>query len=601
MQVETVPTKPYQDQKPGTSGLRKKTKVFMEEPNYTENFIQAIMDAIPEGAKDAVLVVGGDGRFYNDVIMQKIAAIGAANGVRKLIIGQNGLLSTPAASHVIRSYAEKCTGGIILTASHNPGGPENDLGIKYNLANGGPAPEPVTNKMWEVSKQLTHYKIIKDFPQVDFSKIGKDQQYGPLLVDIIDTTEDYVKFMKEIFDFKLIKEFIHKQREAKNWKLLFDSLNGITGPYGKAIFVDEFDLPADEVLQNWHPQPDFGGLHPDPNLTYAHTLVERVDREKIEFGAASDGDGDRNMIYGAGPAFVSPGDSVAIIAEYAKEIPYFQKQGIYGLARSFPTSGAIDRVAKAQGLNCYEVPTGWKFFCALFDAKKLSICGEESFGTGSNHIREKDGVWAICAWLNILALYNKHNPEKEASIKTIQEEFWAKYGRTFFTRYDYEGITTEKANKVVDLLDKFVNDPKSKNAPFPGDESLTVSDCGDFSYTDLDGSVSDHQGLFVKLSNGARFVLRLSGTGSAGATIRLYIEEYSDDKSTYTQSADQYLQKMIKSVTSFLNFKELIGTDEPTVRTWVHLIFFRIYIPPTKKKSPQSPSPPLIRNHPFLM
>lgn len=566
-EVQIIPTKPYQDQKPGTSGLRKKTAVFMNEPNYTENFIQSLMDAVPEGSQDAVLVVGGDGRFYNDVVMNKIAAIGAANGIRKLVIGQNGLLSTPAASHIIRSYHEKITGGIILTASHNPGGPENDMGIKYNLANGGPAPESVTNAIWEVSKKLTHYKIIKDFPTLDLSKIGSNQKYGPLLIDIVDTTSAYVDFLKTIFDFPLIKQFITKQRETKNWKLLFDSLNGITGPYGKAIFVDEFGLPAEEVLQNWHPKPDFGGVHPDPNLTYAKSLVDRVDREGIEFGAASDGDGDRNMIYGAGPAFVSPGDSVAIIAEYANEIPYFSKQGIYGLARSFPTSGAIDRVAKAHGLNCYEVPTGWKFFCALFDAKKLSICGEESFGTGSNHIREKDGLWAIVAWLNVLAIYNKHNPEKEASIKTIQEEFWDKYGRTFFTRYDYEKVSSEDAGKVVDLLNKFVSQENVVGSPFPTDPSMTVVDAGDFSYTDLDGSVSDHQGLYIKLSNGARFVLRLSGTGSSGATIRLYIENYTNDSKNYGLTADVFLSPIIKSIVEFLNFKELIGTEEPTVRT----------------------------------
>nr|CAI6706967.1 BFH_HP1_G0041280.mRNA.1.CDS.1 [Saccharomyces cerevisiae] len=566
-QIETVPTKPYEDQKPGTSGLRKKTKVFKDEPNYTENFIQSIMEAIPEGSKGATLVVGGDGRYYNDVILHKIAAIGAANGIKKLVIGQHGLLSTPAASHIMRTYEEKCTGGIILTASHNPGGPENDMGIKYNLSNGGPAPESVTNAIWEISKKLTTYKIIKDFPELDLGTIGKNKKYGPLLVDIIDITKDYVNFLKEIFDFDLIKKFIDNQRSTKNWKLLFDSMNGVTGPYGKAIFVDEFGLPADEVLQNWHPSPDFGGMHPDPNLTYASSLVKRVDREKIEFGAASDGDGDRNMIYGYGPSFVSPGDSVAIIAEYAAEIPYFAKQGIYGLARSFPTSGAIDRVAKAHGLNCYEVPTGWKFFCALFDAKKLSICGEESFGTGSNHVREKDGVWAIMAWLNILAIYNKHHPENEASIKTIQNEFWAKYGRTFFTRYDFEKVETVKANKIVDQLRAYVTKSGVVNSAFPADESLKVTDCGDFSYTDLDGSVSDHQGLYVKLSNGARFVLRLSGTGSSGATIRLYIEKYCDDKSQYQKTAEEYLKPIINSVIKFLNFKQVLGTEEPTVRT----------------------------------
>lgn len=570
MSVENVSTKPYSDQKPGTSGLRKKTKVFMEKPHYTENFIQSILDAIPEGSKDATLVVGGDGRYYNDEILQIIAAISAANGVRKLVIGQNGLLSTPAASHIIRSYQDKSgkkvTGGIILTASHNPGGPENDIGIKYNLSNGGPAPESVTNAIWEISKKLTSYKIVKDFPKIDLTTKG-EKQYGSLVIDVVDTTEAYVEFMKQIFDFDLIKKFVATQRRTKHWKLLFDGLNGVTGPYGKAIFADELGLPENEVLQNYHPKPDFGGIHPDPNLTYARTLVDRVDKEKIEFGAASDGDGDRNMIYGYGPAFVSPGDSVAIIAEYAKEIPYFAKQGIYGLARSFPTSSAIDRVAAEQGLNCYEVPTGWKFFCALFDAKKLSICGEESFGTGSNHVREKDGVWAIMAWLNILAIYNKHHPEKEASIKTIQDEFWLKYGRTFFTRYDFEHVTSEKAEEIVKHLDAFVNSSNVVGSKFPSDPSVTVAEAGDFQYTDLDGSVSSNQGLYVKLSNGARFVLRLSGTGSSGATIRLYIEKYTDDKTKYGLSAEEFLRPIIDSVIEFLKFKEVLGTTEPTVKT----------------------------------
>lgn len=566
--IESVPTKPFDDQKPGTSGLRKKTKVFKDEPHYTENFIQAILEAIPEGSENATLVVGGDGRYYNNEVMQIIGAIAAANGVRKMILGQNGILSTPAASHIIRSYPEKCTGGIILTASHNPGGPENDFGIKYNLSNGGPAPESVTNAIFEKSKQLTHYKIVKNFPKIDFSKIGKDQKYGPLLVDVVDSTADYVALMKEIFDFDLIKKFIDNQRSTKGFKILFDSLNGVTGPYGEAIFVKELGLPAEEVLQNYVPKPDFGGLHPDPNLTYAHTLVERVDKEQIAFGAASDGDGDRNMIYGCGPAFVSPGDSVAIIAEYASEIPYFKKQGIYGLARSFPTSAAIDRVAKEQGLACYEVPTGWKFFCALFDAKKLSICGEESFGTGSNHVREKDGVWAIVAWLNILAIYNRDHPDSDVSIKVIQEKFWAKYGRTFFTRYDFEQVSSESAAQVLQVLEDLVAAKDSSvGKPFAGNPALTVADCGDFSYTDLDGSVSEHQGLYAKLSNGCRFVVRLSGTGSSGATIRLYVEKYTDDASKYSLDVEQFLGDDIKSILKFLKFCEYLGTDEPTVRT----------------------------------
>ncbi|CDO95930.1 unnamed protein product [Kluyveromyces dobzhanskii CBS 2104] len=566
LKIVSVPTKPFQDQKPGTSGLRKKTKVFEKTPHYTENFIQAIMEAIPEGCGGATLVIGGDGRYYNDAVVQKIAAVGSANGVRKIIVGQHGILSTPAASHIIRTYHEKCTGGIILTASHNPGGPTNDFGIKYNLANGGPAPESVTDSIWHKSMELTQYKIVESFPTIDLAKLGENQKFGDLLVDVVDSTAAYVQLMKEIFDFPLIKSFIHEQ--AKNgFKILFDSMNGVTGPYGEALFVKEFGLPLSS-LQNYHPQPDFGGLHPDPNLTYAHTLVEKVDKDGIQFGAASDGDGDRNMIYGAGPAFVSPGDSVAIIAEYAADIPYFAKQGIYGLARSFPTSSAIDRVAKRQGLSCYEVPTGWKFFCALFDAKKLSICGEESFGTGSNHVREKDGVWAVVAWLNILAIYNKKHPEREASIKSIQTDFWNKYGRTFFTRYDFENLSVENASKVITLLHDYVSDPESiKGTKFPTDQSLTVVEGGDFSYTDLDGSVSNNQGLYVKLSNGSRFVVRLSGTGSSGATIRLYMERYTDDASKYHQTAEEFLGDDIKTVLKFLKFKEAIGTETPTVRT----------------------------------
>jgi len=390
--VQTVQTTPFSDQKPGTSGLRKKVTVFQQK-HYTENFIQAILDAIPEGADGATLVIGGDGRYYNDKVIDLIAKIAAANGVKKLILGQGGILSTPATSHVIR--IRKATGGIILTASHNPGGPKNDLGIKYNLGNGGPAPESVTNKIYDVSTKLTTYKLV-DLPPVDLETIATSQ-LGPIEVEVIDSTKDYTEMLKDIFDFPLIKSFLDTATKEKGFKVLFDALNGVTGPYGYDVFIKELGLPI-ESIQNYHPLPDFGGLHPDPNLTYAKTLVDRVDAENIAFGAASDGDGDRNMIYGAG-TFVSPGDSVAIISEYADSIPYFKKQGIYGLARSMPTSGAIDLVAKNKGLNVYEVPTGWKFFCSLFDDKKLSICGEESFGTGSNHIREKDGLWAVVAWL----------------------------------------------------------------------------------------------------------------------------------------------------------------------------------------------------------
>lgn len=551
----TVSTTPIEGQKPGTSGLRKKVAVF-QQPHYTENFIQAIMTSIPEGSTDATLVIGGDGRYYNDKVIQIIAKIAAANGVKKLIIGQDGLLSTPAASHVIRKH--KATGGIILTASHNPGGPDNDYGVKYNLANGGPAPESVTNKIYEASKAITEYKIDNSVGPVDISKLGTET-YGGLVVEVIDAVKDYIELLKEIFDFDLIREFF---KNNPDFKVQFDGMNGVTGPYGKAIFLKELGLSEDSV-QNATPKPDFGGLHPDPNLTYAHDLVEKVDRENIPFGAASDGDGDRNMIYGA-KAFVSPGDSVAIIAHHADKIPYFKKNGVNGLARSMPTSGAIDRVAAKKGLNSYEVPTGWKFFVALFDSKKLSICGEESFGTGSDHIREKDGVWAIVAWLNVIAGVNKEDPSKR-SIADIQQDFWKTYGRTFFSRYDYEGVDSEGAEKVIDNLSDKVNDPKFVGSNI-GDD-LVVSECGNFSYTDLDGSVSSKQGLYVKFSNGTRIVVRLSGTGSAGATIRLYTERYEADPKYFNKDAQDYLKSTIDIATSFLKLKELVNRDQPDVRT----------------------------------
>lgn len=562
MPVIRVESQPFQDQKPGTSGLRKKTKVFQTE-NYTENFIQATLEAIPEGSQGATLVVGGDGRYLCKHVVNVIGQIAAGNGVKKLYVGQNALLSTPACSLLIRKIKE-ATGGIILTASHNPGGPDNDFGIKYNLANGAPAPEPVTNKIYEVSKTLTSYLVGRVEPEeIDLSSLGVKKYYeNTLEVEVVDTTENYVETMKEIFDFPLIKSFL---QETPSFKVLFDALNGITGPYGQRIFVGELGL-TENSLQNCVPKPDFGGLHPDPNLTYARTLVERVDRENIDFGAASDGDGDRNMIYGA-HSFVSPGDSVAIIAHYARKyIPYFIKQGIYGLARSMPTSGAIDLVAKKLGLNCYEVPTGWKFFCALFDADKLSICGEESFGTGSNHCREKDGVWAVCAWLNILAGESKARG-KPVSISEIQSEFWQEYGRVYFSRFDYESIESEKAAKVVEKLRKSVEDSSFVGSTLVPNGSLKVADAGDFSYTDLDGSVSSNQGLYVRFACGSRIVLRLSGTGSAGATIRLYLEKYESDKSKLGQNAQTYLADIVKEVTQYLQFEEFIGRTKPDVVT----------------------------------
>lgn len=556
MSVQTVSLKPFTDQKPGTSGLRKKVTVF-QQPHYSEAFVTSILLSIPEGAEGSFLVIGGDGRFYNPEVVQLIAKIGAAYGVKKILVGQDGILSTPAASHVIRK--RKATGGILLTASHNPGGPKADFGIKYNLTNGAPAPESVTNKIFATSKSLTEYKIA-DIPTVDISKVGT-KTYGPLEVEVIDSTTDYVEMLKDIFDFPLIKSFLESH---KDFKTLFDALNGVTGPYGVAIFEKELGLPSSST-QNCVPSPDFGGGHPDPNLVYAHSLVEAVDKHNIQFGAASDGDGDRNMIYGAN-AFVSPGDSLAIIAHYAKLIPYFQKQGVYGLARSMPTSGAIDLVAKKQGLQNYEVPTGWKFFCNLFDTKKMSICGEESFGTGSNHIREKDGLWAVVAWLNIIAGVAKEKPGETPSIASIQHEFWGIYGRTFFTRYDYEGVDSDGANKVVANLTELITTKKSE---FVGStiQGRKVLEADDFSYTDLDGSVSKNQGIFVKFDDGSRIVVRLSGTGSSGATIRLYVERHESDSSKFKLDAQDYLKDNIQLAINLLKLKEYVDREEPDVKT----------------------------------
>ncbi|KAK3299128.1 uncharacterized protein B0H64DRAFT_439527 [Chaetomium fimeti] len=554
MDVKTVDFTPFTDQKPGTSGLRKKVTVF-QKPNYSESFVASILLSIPEGAEDAFLVIGGDGRFWNPEVIQLIAKMSAAYGVKKVLIGQDGILSTPAASHLIRK--RKATGGILLTASHNPGGPQNDFGIKYNLAHGGPAPESVTNKIFETSKTLGSYKIAS-ISDVDISTLGT-KTYGNLEVEVVDSTADYMEMLRDIFDFDLIKKFFATHSD---FKVLFDGMSGVTGPYGKAIFEKELGL-GPESTQNCEPSPDFNGGHPDPNLTYAHELVEVVEKKQIPFGAASDGDGDRNMIYGAG-AFVSPGDSLAIIAHHAKLIPYFKKNGVYGLARSMPTSGAVDLVAKKQGLDCYEVPTGWKFFCALFDADKLSICGEESFGTGSNHIREKDGLWAIVAWLNVIAGLGVANPGVAPSIKQIQKDFWTEYGRTFFTRYDYEDVDADGANRVVGVLKDLVADSNFIGSKV-GDR--TVTGAGNFSYTDLDGSVSANQGLYACFSSGSRIVVRLSGTGSSGATIRLYIEQHSSDPATYGMDAQDFLRPEINMATELLKFKEFIGRDEPDVKT----------------------------------
>ncbi|CAG8446726.1 13199_t:CDS:2 [Acaulospora morrowiae] len=554
--INAIPTTPFGDQKPGTSGLRKRVKVFQQE-NYTHNFIQATLNAMTSPcAEGSTLVVGGDGRYFSKEAIQIIIRVAAGNKVSKLIIGKDGILSTPAASNIIRK--RKADGGILLTASHNPGGPENDFGIKFNVSNGGPAPENVTNSIYEHSKNIKQV-FVGEVPEIDLSTIGV-QTFEGFTVEIVDSVHDYAILLKEIFDFELIKSFFAKN---PNYKVLFDGLHGVTGPYSERIFVEELGLPRSSI-QNCVPLPDFGGGHPDPNLTYAHSLVERVEKENINFGAASDGDGDRNMIYGKG-AFVTPSDSVAIIAAHAEVIPYFQKTGVKGLARSMPTSAAIDLVAKKKGLEIFEVPTGWKFFGNLMDAGRLSICGEESFGTGSDHIREKDGIWAVVAWLNIIAAANEKKPG--FGIRDILLEHYHTYGRNFFSRYDYEEVNGDGANKMITHLRHLVGPGKSE---FVGKTfgQFTISSADDFEYHDpIDNSVSKNQGIRIIFTDGSRIVIRLSGTGSQGATVRLYVEKYSQNVSEYESDTQEALKPLIDVALEISKLQQFTGREKPTVIT----------------------------------
>ncbi|KAG2191962.1 hypothetical protein INT47_006972 [Mucor saturninus] len=554
--ILTVSTQPFEGQKPGTSGLRKRVKVFQQE-NYTENFIQAMLEAIPQadgGPKNATIVVGGDGRYYSDEVLQVIVKASLGQGVSKLIVGLNGIVSTPAASNIIRQ--RKATGGILLTASHNPGGPDYDFGIKYNCSNGGPAPESVTDKIYEISKTIKELKL-GDAPKIDFSKLGT-QQVGDLTIEVIDGVNDYVDLMKTIFDFDAIKEFFNNN---KDFKMLFDGMNGVTGPYGRRLFVEEFGLDDSSVMR-CVPLPDFGGAHPDPNLTYAHDLVETVDKKGLDFGAASDGDGDRNMIIGK-KAFVTPSDSVAIIAHYAKDaIPYFKKHGVNGLARSMPTSQAIDLVAQKMNVEYFEVPTGWKFFGNLMDAGRCSICGEESFGTGSDHIREKDGLWAVLAWLSILAHVNK---EKPAGVQDILQAHYQIYGRNFFSRYDYEEVDGKTAEDMVNRLRHQIEKKELIDKTING---FTIAKADDFEYLDpIDGSVSKKQGVRIIFKDGSRIIIRLSGTGSQGATVRLYVEKYSNDAKEYTHETQTALKPLIDVALELSELEKYTGRKEPTVIT----------------------------------
>jgi phosphoglucomutase len=543
MHINTIQTQPFPDQKPGTSGLRKKVKVF-QQAHYLENFVQSIFDTL-KLPKNATLTVGGDGRFYNVKAVQTIIKMAAANGFAKVLVGQGGILSTPAASHIIRKY--QTFGGIILSASHNPAGPDDDFGIKYNTANGGPAPEKITEAIFAKSKIIDEYKLA-ELPDVDIETVGETQFEG-FSVQVIDPVCDYADLMAEMFDFAAIKKLL-----VGGFKVKFDAMYAVTGPYAKEIFINRPGAPQSSLM-NCEVSETFGGGHPDPNLTYAHDLVEILyGKEAPDFGAASDGDGDRNMILGKG-FFVTPSDSLAIIAANATLIPVY-KVGIAGVARSMPTSGAVDRVAQKLKIDCYETPTGWKFFGNLMDADKVTLCGEESFGTGSNHVREKDGLWAVLCWLNIVAA-------KKQSVESIVKAHWAEYGRNVYSRHDYESIPTEAANSVIEHLRE--NFDALKGQTF---SRYTISTCDDFSYTDpIDGSISTKQGLRILFEDGSRIVFRLSGTGTEGATIRIYLEAFEPDVSKHHLDAQDALAEMIQIALQISQLKEKTGREQPTVIT----------------------------------
>jgi phosphoglucomutase len=544
MNIRTVSTTPFSDQKPGTSGLRKLVKVF-QQFHYLENFVQSIFDSL-EGYQGQTLVLGGDGRYYNRQAIQTILKMAAANGFGRVLVGQGGILSTPAVSGVIRKNA--AFGGIILSASHNPGGPDADFGIKYNIGNGGPAPEKVTEAIYARSKGIDGYKIL-DAADVDLDSLGTSK-VGALTVEVIDSVADYAELMESLFDF----DRIHQLLTSGQFRLCFDGLHAVTGPYAYGILEEKLGASAGTVIHGT-PLEDFGGGHPDPNLVYAHDLVEILYGDNApDFGAASDGDGDRNMILGR-RFFVTPSDSLAILAANAKLVPGY-KDGLAGIARSMPTSQAADRVAKQLGIDCYETPTGWKFFGNLLDAGKATLCGEESFGTGSNHIREKDGLWAVLFWLNILAARGE-------SVEQIVKHHWQTYGRNYYSRHDYEGIETDKANRLMEGLRSQL--PTLKGNRF---NQYEVDYADDFSYTDpVDGSVSQNQGIRIGFTDGSRMVFRLSGTGTKGATLRVYLESYEPNVAKHDQDPQQALATLIHIADEIAQIHVLTGMEQPTVIT----------------------------------
>jgi phosphoglucomutase len=544
MPIRTVPTRPFPDQTPGTSGLRKRVAVF-EQPNYLENFVQATFDAadLEDGA---ILVLGGDGRFYNREAIQIVLRMAAANRVGRVFVGRSGILSTPAASCVIR--ARNAHGGIILSASHNPGGPDGDFGVKYNLANGGPAPEPVTAAIARRSRDLTAYRIV-EAPDLPLDRVA-EHRLGDMLVSVIDPIADYAALMERLFDFDALRALFTGGR----FRMRFDAMHAVTGPYAIEILENRLGAPNGTVMRG-EPLPDFGGGHPDPNLTYAHDLVQAMRGDGApDFGAASDGDGDRNMILGRN-FFVTPSDSLAILAANATLAPGYAG-GLAGVARSMPTSEASDQVARALGIGCYETPTGWKFFGNLLDAGRITLCGEESFGTGSDHVREKDGLWAVLFWLNILA-------RRGESVEEIVRSHWRRFGRNYYTRHDYEELPTDAARGVMNRIGDQLGSLPGRTIA-----ARRVRAADDFSYRDpVDGSVSEHQGLRILLDGGARIIFRLSGTGTTGATLRLYIESYEADPARQDLDAQVALKPLIDAALALCELKARTGREAPTVIT----------------------------------
>jgi phosphoglucomutase len=541
--MQTVATKPYADQKPGTSGLRKKTAEF-QQPNYVENYVQSIFDSL-DGFSGKTLVIGGDGRYFNREAIQKAIRIALANGFGRIVVGRGGLLSTPAASALIRSLS--AYGGIILSASHNPGGPDGDFGIKYNVGNGGPAPEKITDAIFARTQTIAVIKTL-DTPDVDLDALAVTMLDGGA-VEIVDPVTNYAALMRTLFDFDAIRALF-----ASRFRMRFDAMHAITGPYGHAILEGELGAPAGTVV-NGTPLPDFGGHHPDPNLTYAKALYdEMMSPQAPDFGAASDGDGDRNLIIGRGQ-FVTPSDSLAMLAANATLAPGYAR-GLKGVARSMPTSAAADRVAAKLGIPYYETPTGWKFFGNLLDAGLATICGEESAGTGSDHVREKDGLWAVLLWLNILA-------RRRISVAELAREHWATYGRNYYTRHDFEEVDLAAATALTDAL-------RAQLSSLPGKSfgALTVEAADDFEYHDpVDGSDTKGQGVRVMFKGGSRIVYRLSGTGTVGATLRVYIERYEPPGENLGLDAQAALADLIALSRSLAEIEKRTGRNEPSVVT----------------------------------